>query len=145
MLLFEQVEGPLKIQDWFIYGLYGFERGVLAGIGIGTSRNFQVGDYHSEGTLPGYHCLSMESDRLIKIEKRVGVALIIVNCVRLAFWLPTVASVRVTGDLLALFGGILYFRALYIERKTNLKPYANVFPAYSEVGTELCVTAGRGG
>jgi hypothetical protein len=59
----------------------------------------------------------MESDRVMKIEKRVGLALMIVNCIRLAFWWHTPNSVAVPGDILALFGAILYFRALRMQRK----------------------------
>ncbi len=59
----------------------------------------------------------MESDRVMKIEKQVGLALMIANCIRLAFWWHTPESVAVPGDILALFGAILYFRALRMQRK----------------------------
>ena len=61
--------------------------------------------------------MAMESKRVMKIERQVGLSLMIVNCIRLAFWWHTPESVAVPSDILALFGAILYFRALRLQRK----------------------------
>jgi hypothetical protein len=61
----------------------------------------------------------MESQRLLKFEKHTGFALVMANCVRLGFGRHAPGSVAVMGDILGLFGAVLYFRALYIQRKQN--------------------------
>jgi hypothetical protein len=61
----------------------------------------------------------MESDRVMKIEKLVGLALVTAASLRVGFFSHTRESVAVVGDVLGFFGAILYFRALYRQRKQN--------------------------
>jgi hypothetical protein len=56
---------------------------------------------------------------MIKIEKNVGFALLMANCVRVSFQSHTLVAVAVTCDVLALFGGILFFRGLLLQRRQS--------------------------
>ena len=58
----------------------------------------------------------MALDRALKIEMKVGMAVLLANCFRLAFRLHTPTSIAVTGDILGLLGGIAYVHARYLLR-----------------------------
>ena len=88
---------------------------------------FRCGDYslliQAEQTGLGYDRLAMESERVARIEKNVGFALLIANSVRLALWWHCPASVAVPGDTLGLLGAILYFRGRHIiANKSESRP-----------------------
>jgi len=59
----------------------------------------------------------MESDRVLKIEKFVGLALVTTCSFRLAS--HRLESVAVIGDILGIFGAILDFRVLFMQHKQD--------------------------
>lgn len=75
-------------------------------------------------TLLGYHCLAMESHRVLNIEKRVGIALFMANCIRLRFWRRSLESVAIVGDILAMLGGSLsiFMGSICSAKKTQTSP-----------------------
>jgi hypothetical protein len=59
----------------------------------------------------------MESNRVLKIEKFMGFALVATCAFRVAS--HKLESVAVIGDILGKFGAILYFRVLFIQHKQD--------------------------